>query len=90
MNQNELLKQMLDFNKSAFENALQTMTMLQEQAERVADSCLEQVTVLPKEGKMVVDEWRQACKKGRETFKNSMDESFKQVETFFAELPKGE
>jgi hypothetical protein len=90
MNQNQLLKQMLDFNRTTFENTFNTMTMLQEQVERVANGCLEQATWLPKAGKTVINEWTNACKKGRESFKSSMDESFKQTEAFFADFPKGQ
>ena len=90
MNQNQLLKQMLDFNRTAFENTFNTMTMLQEQAERVVNGCLEQATWLPKTGKTVINEWTNACKKGRESFKSSMDENFKKTEAFFADFPKGQ
>ena len=47
MDQNQLLKQMLDFNRTAFENTFNTITMLQEQVERVTNGCLEQATWLP-------------------------------------------
>jgi hypothetical protein len=88
MNQNQLLKQMLDFNKTAFDNSFNALTMLQEQAEKASQGCLEQATWLPKEGRTVLDEWMRTCKKGRESFKNSMDDSFRKVEAFFANLPK--
>ena len=90
MNQNQLITQMLDFNRTTFENTFNTLTMLQEQVERVANGCLEQATWLPKAGKTVIDEWTNACKKGRESFKSSMDESFKKTEAFFADFPKGQ
>ncbi len=90
MNQNQLLKQMLDFNKMIFEHSCNTVTMLEEQVERVMQGCLEQADWLPKVGKTVLNEWTKAGKRGRESFKNSMDESFKKAEAFFAELPKGQ
>lgn len=90
MNQNQLLKQMLDFNRTTFENTFNTMTMFQEQIERVAHGCLEQAMWLPKAGKAAINEWTKACKTGRESFKSSMDESFKKTEAFFADFPKGQ
>lgn len=90
MNQNQLITQMLDFNRTTFENTFNTMIMLQEQVERVANGCLEQATWLPKAGKTVINEWTNACRKGRESFKSSMDESFKKAEAFFADFPKGQ
>jgi hypothetical protein len=88
MNQDQLLKQMLDFNRTIFENTLNTITLLQEQVERVTNSCLERATWLPQAGKTVINEWTNACKEGRESFKSSMDESFKKAEAFFADFPK--
>ena len=88
MDQKQMLKQMIDFNKTAFDNAFNSMAMLQDQAERMTGMFLEQATWLPKEGKKVIDEWVKAYKKGRENFKGSMEDSFKKVEDFFAETTK--
>ncbi|MCK8602872.1 hypothetical protein [Desulfoferrobacter suflitae] len=88
MDQKQMFKQMIDFNKTAFDNAFNSMAMLQEQAERMTGMVLEQATWLPKEGKKVIDEWVKAYKKGRENFKSSMEDSFKKVEEFFAETTK--
>jgi hypothetical protein len=83
MEQKQLLKQMIDFNKASFDNTFNAMVMLQEQAERMASTILEQATWLPEEGKKAINEWVKAYKKGREEFKKSVDESFKRVEDFF-------
>lgn len=88
MDQKQMFKQMIDFNKTAFDNAFNSMAMLQDQAERMTGMVLEQATWLPKEGKKVIDEWVKAYKKGRENFKSSMEDSFKKVEDFFAETTK--
>lgn len=89
MDQKQMLKQMIDFNKATFENAFTTMTMVQDQLERSTSMMLEQATWLPKEGRKALDEWVKAYKKGRESFKNTVDESFKNVEKFFADVDKG-
>lgn len=88
MDQKQMLKQMIDFNKTAFDNAFNSMAMLQDQAERMNAMVLEQATWLPKEGKKVIDEWVKAYKKGRENFKSTVEDSFKKVEDFFAETTK--
>ncbi len=90
MNQNQLLKQMIDFNRTAFDNAFSTMTMLQEQAEKAANGCLDQATWLPKAGRTVANDWMKVCKNGRESFKSSMDEGFSKVEAFLVHGPQGE
>ncbi len=90
MNQNQLLKQMLDFNRMTFEHTCNTITMLQEQVERVMHGCLERADWVPKVGKTVINEWTNCCKRGRESFKSMMDESLKKAEAVFADLPKGQ
>jgi len=85
MDQKKLFKQMLDFNKSAFENSFNAMVMLQEQAERAGSTILDQATWLPEEGRKAVQDWVEAFKKGREDFKAMVDENYKRVESYFSE-----
>jgi len=85
MDQKKLFKQMLDFNKSAFENSFNAMVMLQEQAERAGNTILDQATWLPEEGRKAVQDWVDAFKKGREEFKSMVDENYKRVEAYFSE-----
>ena len=83
MDQKQLLKQMIDFNKAAFDNTFNAMIMLQEQTEMMANTMLDQATWLPEEGKRAIKEWVKAYKKGREDFKKTVDENFTKVEDFF-------
>jgi hypothetical protein len=85
MDQKKLFKQMLDFNKSAFENSFNAMVMLQEQTERAGNTILDQATWLPEEGRKAVQDWIDAFKKGREEFKSMVDENYKRVEAYFSE-----
>ena len=85
MDQKKLFKQMLDFNKSAFENSFNAMVMLQEQAERAGNTILDQATWLPEDGRKAVQDWVDAFKKGREDFKAMVDENYKRVEAYFSE-----
>ena len=84
MEQKEILKQMIAFNKTAFDNSFNAMVMLQEQTERMVNTFLLQTTWLPDEGKKVINDWVKAYKKGREDFKKLVDQSFKSVEDFLA------
>jgi len=88
MEQKTILKQMIEFNKATFDNTFNAMVMLQEQAERLANTLLAQATWLPEEGKKVINEWVEAYKKGREDFKKAVDENFKKVEDFFSSYDK--
>ncbi|MEW6374720.1 MAG: hypothetical protein AB1502_02890 [Thermodesulfobacteriota bacterium] len=90
MEQKQLIKQMIDFNKTTFDNTFNAITMLQDQAERMVNMFLEQATWAPEEGKKVLNEWINTFKKGREDFKKAMDESFKKVEDFFVKSEKAQ
>jgi len=83
MAQKQLIKQMIEFNKAAFDNTFNALVMLQDQSERMVNMFLEQAPSVPEEGKKALNEWINAFKKGREDFKKAVDESFKKVEEFF-------
>ena len=85
MDNTQILKQMLDFQKTTFDNAVSAMVMMQGQSEQMVDSLLDQAAWLPEEGRKAVAEWVAACKKGRDDYKGLVDESFKKVEAFFAD-----
>jgi len=84
MDQKQLFKQMLDFQKTTFDNSFNAMVLLQEQTEKASVTLLDQATWLPEEGRKAIDEWIAAYKKGREEYKALVDENFKKVEEFFA------
>jgi len=84
MDQKAMLKQMVEFNKTTFDNSFKTMVMLQEQTETMVNTLLGQATWLPEEGKKVINDWVKAYKKGRDDYKKLVDQSFTKVEDFFA------
>ncbi len=88
MDQKQLFKQMLDFQKSSFDNSFNAMTTLQEQGEKIVNSFLDQAIWLPEEGKKAVQNWLNAHKEGREKFKEIIEENFKKVEKYFSESDK--
>jgi len=51
MEPNAMLKQMLDFNKTAFDNSFNAMLMIQEQNSKMVNTFLEQAAWMPDEGK---------------------------------------
>ena len=84
MDQKQMLKQMIDFNKAAFNNTFIAMVTLQEQVEQMSSTLLAQATWLPEDGKKAIQEWVNTYKKGREDFKQLVDENFQKVEDFFS------
>ncbi len=83
MDQKETVKQMIQYNKTVFENTFNSLVMLQDQMEKTMDMFMKQSFGLPAEGKKIVEEYAKSYKKARENFKNAVDESFKKVEGFF-------
>jgi polyhydroxyalkanoate synthesis regulator phasin len=83
-----MAKQIMDFNKTAFDNTFNAMTLLQDQMEKMMNFYLEQNKFFPEEGKKAIAEWIKAFKRAREDFKNSVEENYKKVESFFAGTAK--
>ena len=82
MDQKTIFKQMVEFNKGAFNNAFNAMVMVQDQNETLANTMLNQATWMPEEGKKAVQEWVETFKKGREEYKKTVEEAFKKVEAY--------
>ena len=83
MEPKQIAKEMIDFNKAAFDNSFEAMTVLQDQTEKMVKALMEQTAFFPADGKKLITDWISTYKKGRDEFKNSADESFKKVERFF-------
>ncbi|MBL0699875.1 MAG: hypothetical protein JJV92_03205 [Desulfosarcina sp.] len=81
----DMAKQMIDYQKSTFNNVFNAMNMLQEQSEKMTMTFLEQSPAIPETGKKSVKEWNQAVKKGREDFKKVLDDNFGKMETLFSD-----
>ncbi len=89
MDQKEILKKMIEFNKTSFDNSFSAMVMIQDQTENMVNTLLDQATWMPAEGRKAINEWVDSYKKGRETFKKTVDDSFKKVEASFGGAAKG-
>jgi hypothetical protein len=84
MKQLNAIKQMIQFNKNAFDKGYNTMEMLRAQNERITDSILGQAYWMPEEGKKAVNEWMQLHKKGCDDFKKTVDQTYKDAEKILA------
>jgi hypothetical protein len=89
MDPKQIANQMIQFNKAAFDNTLNAMTVLQEQTEKMVSNYLEQNPWMPAEGKKAVTDWIKAYKRGREDFKTAVDDNYKKVEDYFTGADKG-
>lgn len=78
----KIAKQMIDFQKTTFDNAFSAGVMLQDQAEQVFSTAIEQTAWLPEESKRAIDQWLQTLKAGRRDFKEIVDDSFENAAEF--------
>ncbi len=81
MKTNVFNKQIIEFNKTAFDTTFKAMVMLQDQLEAMTAMALDQSVGIPEEGKKAIDEWVKNYKKGRDEFKRAVDEGFRMLES---------
>ncbi len=84
MDQHQVVKQIIDFNRASFNNTYDMMVMVQDQAERMTSSFLSQASWFPEEGRNMFTEWIKACKKGQEDLKKNIDSNLKKTEELFS------
>ncbi len=80
----KIATQMIEFQKTTFDNSFSALGMVHDQAERMLSMSLDQATWLPEEGKKAITEWSGAYKKGAEDFKKAVDDNFGKMKNFFA------
>jgi hypothetical protein len=83
MEQFDTLKQMVQFNKNAFDQGYNAMEMFWKQNENMTNSFLDQSPWLPEAGKKSVNEWIRLFKKGCDDFKKTADQNYKNIEKLF-------
>jgi hypothetical protein len=79
MDQKQIAKQVMEFNKTAFDNTFNTMTTLQDNAAKLVFGFIENNPLIPESGKTSINQCLKAYQKGRENFKISADENFKKM-----------
>ncbi|MDL2286457.1 hypothetical protein LJC24_03370 [Desulfococcaceae bacterium OttesenSCG-928-F15] len=85
MDQKSFVKSLIAYNKTAFEQVLSASGMAQAQMEKVVEMMLLQGNV-PEEGKKMVRDWLDNMQKGRKDIQETMDNSFRQLETYLLSL----
>jgi gas vesicle protein len=83
MENKEIVKQMIDFHKTSFENCFSMMVMIQDQAEKLFKTFVDETPGMSDESKKVMYQWSSAYKKGLEDLKKAIDEGRTKVEAFF-------
>ena len=83
MDQKQIARQMIQFNKTAFESSFSAMTMVYEQNEKMFETFLSQAPGLPEEAKKAVKDWMSAYRTGCNDFKKLVDDNYAKVEEYF-------
>ena len=55
-----IAKQMIELNKTAFDNSFKAMTVVYEQNEKMFETFLNQATWMPEAGRKAIKEWLEA------------------------------
>ncbi|MDD3581402.1 MAG: hypothetical protein PHW74_10315 [Desulfobacca sp.] len=80
MDQKQIVKQLVNFQKTTFDQTFNALTMLQEQTERVTELFWDNTLRLPQESRKAMTDWLKPFKQGCEDYKKLVDTGFKNVE----------
>lgn len=81
-----ITKQMIDFNKTAFDNTFDTITIFLYYSEKAVKYFWEKAHYFSPEGEKIITEWMEISKNSRKDFKESVDHSFDEFEQFILNL----
>ncbi|MEE9911430.1 MAG: hypothetical protein K4571_06870 [Deltaproteobacteria bacterium] len=84
MDQKQIIRQMLEFNKAAFDSHFKAMLFFQNQNEQYLLRFLDKSTWVPEKGKKAVNEGLAACKTNCENFKACTDENYRKALDYFS------
>ena len=79
----QIAKQMINFNKTAFDSNFSAMTMVYEQNEKMVETFLNQATWMPAEGKKAIKDSLAAYLDSCNDFKKIVDDNYAKVEAYF-------
>lgn len=84
MDPKQITKQLMDFNKSVFDQTFQMMTILHDHTENIVFRFLERSNWITEDGKKVINEWAKVCKTGNEYFKGYANENYKKITDYLS------
>ncbi len=84
MDQKQLIKQIIEFNQTTFNNIFNAIVLVQDQFEKAANTALDQTTGLPAENRKAIENWTEVFKNGRNSFKLQIDNGFEQAHKLLA------
>ena len=82
MDQKSMAKQAFDFQKNTLDSLIDSVATIQDQAEKSLSFFLDKNPWVPEESKNVILEWGNIYKKGREDFKQSLDDGLDRMGSY--------
>ena len=82
----EFQRRMLEFQRSAWNNAFEAAVRFQYQRRHVVERLIDRVPSLPAESKELFDTWTEAADRSRENFRATVEKSFDLIDGFYARL----
>ena len=79
MEGNKMFNQVVDYQKSVFDNAFTIISNAQDQSETIVLSAIEKNPMLPKESTKLISYWSDFFKKNRSNYKSYVDTHFDRV-----------
>ena len=83
MDQRQITKGMIEFNKSVLDNTFNQISSIQDQSASMFTDFMNKANWLPADGKKAINDWLAAYKKGRDDFKTATDEKYEKVANYF-------
>lgn len=80
-----VIRQMVDFQKSAFNASFNTIKTVQTKTEKAMDIFVNQAFWIPEEWKGAYVNWSKAYNSGCEAFKKNVDEGFEKIESYVSQ-----
>ena len=80
MEYNQITKQAIDFQKTAFMSGYNAMVMVQDQAAAAMDMMMNQASLVPEKDRQAIKTWVNACQEERNRFKSYVEDSFRGLE----------
>ncbi len=83
-------KQVLEFQRAAFENGCDAIVALQDRQLELADRMMNRIPNVPDEARDLIRTWRGAAQEGQRQFRNTIDGSFDAVAAYLDRLADGD
>lgn len=78
-----MAKQMINFQKTVFDNSFNAMSIVQDQTENMINNFMDQVPWMTQDMKKQMKETVTFTKKARDDFKKVMDDGYSKIEQMF-------